>query len=61
VRKQRNTFFLWFLGVFLYNLADAYVDAHLYGFEEGEMEMAGPLDHVGSEDMVRVTLVRVRF
>ena len=60
-RQQRNTFFLWFLGVFLYNLADAYVDAHLYGFEEGEVEMAGPPDHVGSEDMVRVTLVRVRF
>ncbi len=33
-RQQRNTYFLWFLGVFLYNIADAYVDAHLYGFEE---------------------------
>ncbi|MCD6335800.1 MAG: hypothetical protein J7M27_10800 [Candidatus Latescibacteria bacterium] len=32
--RQRNTYFLWFLGVFLYNIADAYVDAHLYGFEE---------------------------
>ena len=59
-RQQRNTFFLWFLGVFLYNLADAYVEAHLYGFEEKEAEMVG-LNHLGSEDIVWVMLVRVRF
>ncbi|MFH1008132.1 MAG: DUF5683 domain-containing protein [Candidatus Latescibacterota bacterium] len=33
--QRRNTYFLWFLGVLLYNLADAYVDAHLYDFEGG--------------------------
>ena len=44
-RQQRNTYFLWFLGVFLYNIADAYVDAHLYGFEEdAEKDFQNPED-----------------
>ena len=35
-RKRRNTYMLWWLGVRLYGMADAYVDAHLSTFDEGE-------------------------
>ncbi|RKY59747.1 MAG: hypothetical protein DRP94_02640 [Candidatus Latescibacterota bacterium] len=34
--RRRNTFILWWLGARLYGMADAYVDAHLRGFDEGE-------------------------
>ena len=33
-RTRRTTFLLWLVGTLVYSLADAYVDAHLYGFEE---------------------------
>ncbi|HID94676.1 MAG TPA: hypothetical protein EYP53_01275 [Candidatus Latescibacteria bacterium] len=35
--RRRNTFAIWLAGTILYSMIDAYVDAHLFGFEE-EME-----------------------
>lgn len=35
-RERRNTYILLWLGVRLYGMADAYVDAHLRTFDEGE-------------------------
>ncbi len=57
--QQRNTYFLWFLGVFLYNIADAYVDAHLYGFEE-DAETVG-LVRGNSDDRMPMIFMRIRF
>ena len=42
-RDRRTTFVLWFMGTLVYSLLDAYVDAHLYGLDEGlEIVMLGP-------------------
>ena len=57
--KQRNTYFLWFLGVFLYNIADAYVDAHLYGFEEDAETVQ--LAYGNSDDRMPMVFMRIRF
>ena len=57
--QQRNTYFLWFLGVFLYNIADAYVDAHLYGFEEYAETMG--LVYGYSDDRMPMIFMRIRF
>jgi hypothetical protein len=57
--QQRNTYFLWFLGVFLYNIADAYVDAHLYGFEEDAETMG--LVYGNSDDRMPMIFMRIRF
>ena len=57
--RQRNTYLLWFLGVFLYNIADAYVDAHLYGFEEDAETMG--LVYGNSDDRMPMIFMRIRF
>ena len=57
--QQRNTYFLWFLGVFLYNIADAYVDAHLYGFEEDAETMG--LVYGNPDDRMPMIFMRIRF
>ncbi|MBN1542360.1 hypothetical protein JW992_09465 [candidate division KSB1 bacterium] len=35
-RDRRNLSFWWLAGIILYSMADAYVDAHLYNFDESE-------------------------
>jgi hypothetical protein len=60
-RTRRTTFVLWLVGTLVYSLADAYVDAHLYGFEEDLERVAygrlGWNGHAG-ETIVRLS---VRF
>jgi len=42
-RDRRGTFVLWFMGTLVYSMLDAYVDAHLYGLDEGlEIVRLGP-------------------
>lgn len=33
-RTRRTTFLLWLIGTWVYSLVDAYVDAHLFHFDE---------------------------
>lgn len=35
-RERRNTYLIWFVGITLYSMADAYVDAQLRDFGKGE-------------------------
>ena len=54
--SERNIFLFGTLGVILYSIADAYVDAHLDGVDWGAIEA-----DLGKQDrMVRV-VVRLRF
>ena len=42
-RDRRGTFVLWSMGALVYSMLDAYVDAHLYGLDEGlEIVRLGP-------------------
>ena len=42
-RDRRGTFVLWLMGTLVYSMLDAYVDAHLYGLDEGlEIVRLGP-------------------
>ncbi len=38
LKESRNTFVVWLMGTVLYSIIDAYVDAHLYDFEEKKGE-----------------------
>ncbi len=49
-RGRRNTLILWWAGIKLYAIIDAYIDAHLYGLNRKEVPLAiGVIPGLGTD------------